>query len=95
MNLYICPYPFDENLTVSLKDNRNHVNELAESDTSLNKKDMDTSYIQTKDISLDSDHSSIPLMLYCRNMTSAQSEFLLDYTDLKADFGIMAILHTI
>lgn len=49
---------------------------------------MDTSYTQTENQKL-SDEESVPLLLFCKNMTSIQSEFLSDYKSLVADYAVV------
>ena len=52
---------------------------------------MDTSYTQTERQKL-SDEESVPLLLFCKNMTSIQSDFLKDYKSLMADYAVVVVV---
>lgn len=84
-------FSIDENMNLSYLDNISEVNNLIKSETNLKKVDMDTSYIQTEKHKLSMDES-VPLLLFCKDMTSIQSDFLKDYTSLTADYAIIAII---
>ena len=84
----------DENMNLSYLDNISETNNLIKSETNLKKVDMDTSYIQTEKHKLSIDES-VPLLLFCKDMTSIQSEFLTDYTTLTADYAIIAVVKKI
>ncbi len=87
-------FSIDENMNLSYLDNISEVNNLIKSETNLKKVDMDTSYIQTEKHKLSMDES-VPLLLFCKDMTSIQSDFLKDYTSLTADYAIIAIIKKI
>ena len=71
-------FSIDENLNLSYADNISKITDVIQSENDLKKEDMDTSYTQTERQKL-SDEESVPLLLFCKNMTSIQSEFLKDY----------------
>lgn len=84
-------FSVDENLNVSYSDNISKETKVIRPETELLKVDMDTSYTQTEKYKL-SINEEVPLLLFCKNMTSIQSEFLKDYTSLTADFAIVIVL---
>lgn len=79
-------FSFDENLNLSYSDNVSKITDVIQSESNLKKEDMDTSYTQTEKQKL-FDEESVPLLLFCKNMTSIQSEFLKDYKSLGADYA--------
>lgn len=81
-------FSIDENLNLSYADNISKINDVIQSENDLKKDDMDTSYTQTERQKL-SDEESVPLLLFCKNMTSIQSEFLKDYKSLMADYAVV------
>lgn len=78
----------DENLNLSYSDNISKITDVIQSENDLKKEDMDTSYTQTEKQKL-FDEESVPLLLFCKNMTSIQSEFLKDYKSLVADYAVV------
>lgn len=68
-------FSIDENLNLSYSDNVSKITDVIQSENDLKKEDMDTSYTQTEKQKL-FDEESVPLLLFCKNMTSIQSEFL-------------------
>lgn len=81
-------FSIDENLNLSYSDNISKITDVIQSENDLKKDDMDTSYTQTENQKL-SDEESVPLLLFCKNMTSIQSEFLSDYKSLVADYAVV------
>ena len=81
-------FSIDENLNLSYSDNISKITDVIQSENDLKKEDMDTSYTQTERQKL-SDEESVPLLLFCKNMTSIQSEFLKDYKSLVADYAVV------
>lgn len=81
-------FSIDENLNLSYADNISKITDVIQSENDLKKDDMDTSYTQTERQKL-SDEESVPLLLFCKNMTSIQSEFLKDYKSLVADYAVV------
>lgn len=81
----------DENLNLSYADNISKITDVIQSENDLKKEDMDTSYTQTERQKL-SDEESVPLLLFCKNMTSIQSEFLKDYKSLMADYAVVVVI---
>ena len=81
-------FSIDENLNLSYADNISKITDVIQSENDLKKDDMDTSYTQTERQKL-SDEESVPLLLFCKNMTSIQSEFLKDYKSLMADYAVV------
>ena len=79
-------FSIDENLNLSYSDNVSKITDVIQSESNLKKEDMDTSYTQTEKQKL-FDEESVPLLLFCKNMTSIQSEFLKDYKSLGADYA--------
>ena len=79
-------FSIDENLNLSYSDNISKITDVIQSENDLKKEDMDTSYTQTEKQKL-FDEESVPLLLFCKNMTSIQSEFLKDYKSLGADYA--------
>lgn len=84
-------FSIDENLNLSYADNISKTNDVIQSENDLKKDDMDTSYTQTERQKL-SDEESVPLLLFCKNMTSIQSEFLKDYKSLMADYAVVVVI---
>lgn len=84
-------FSIDENLNLSYADNISKINDVIQSENDLKKDDMDTSYTQTERQKL-SDEESVPLLLFCKNMTSIQSEFLKDYKSLMADYAVVVVI---
>lgn len=83
-------FSIDENLNLSYADNISKITDVIQSENDLKKDDMDTSYTQTERQKL-SDEESVPLLLFCKNMTSIQSEFLKDYKSLMADYAVVVV----
>ena len=81
-------FSIDENLNLSYSDNISKITDVIQSENDLKKEDMDTSYTQTEKQKL-FDEESVPLLLFCKNMTSIQSEFLKDYKSLVADYAVV------
>ena len=81
-------FSIDENLNLSYSDNVSKITDVIQSENDLKKEDMDTSYTQTEKQKL-FDEESVPLLLFCKNMTSIQSEFLKDYKSLVADYAVV------
>ena len=81
-------FSIDENLNLSYSDNVSKITDVIQSESNLKKEDMDTSYTQTEKQKL-FDEESVPLLLFCKNMTSIQSEFLKDYKSLVADYAVV------
>ena len=81
-------FSIDENLNLSYLDNVSKITDVIQSENDLKKEDMDTSYTQTEKQKL-FDEESVPLLLFCKNMTSIQSEFLKDYKSLMADYAVV------
>lgn len=81
-------FSIDENLNLSYSDNISKITDVIQSENDLKKDDMDTSYTQTENQKL-SDEESVPLLLFCKNMPSIQSEFLSDYKSLVADYAVV------
>lgn len=81
-------FSIDENLNLSYSDNVSKITDVIQSESNLKKEDMDTSYTQTEKQKL-FDEESVPLLLFCKNMTSIQSEFLKDYKSLGADYAVV------
>ncbi len=81
-------FSIDENLNLSYSDNVSKITDVIQSENDLKKEDMDTSYTQTEKQKL-FDEESVPLLLFCKNMTSIQSEFLKDYKSLMADYAVV------
>lgn len=81
-------FSIDENLNLSYLDNVSKITDVIQSENDLKKEDMDTSYTQTEKQKL-FDEESVPLLLFCKNMTSIQSEFLKDYKSLVADYVVV------
>ena len=81
-------FSIDENLNLSYSDNVSKITDVIQSEKDLKKEDMDTSYTQTEKQKL-FDEESVPLLLFCKNMTSIQSEFLKDYKSLGADYAVV------
>lgn len=81
-------FSIDENLSLSYSDNVSKITDVIQSENDLKKEDMDTSYTQTEKQKL-FDEESVPLLLFCKNMTSIQSEFLKDYKSLMADYAVV------
>lgn len=81
-------FSIDENLNLSYSDNISKITDVIQSENDLKKEDMDTSYTQTEKQKL-FDKGSVPLLLFCKNMTSIQSEFLKDYKSLVADYAVV------
>lgn len=81
-------FSIDENLNLSYSDNISKITDVIQSENDLKKDDMDTSYTQTEKQKL-FDEESVPLLLFCKNMTSIQSEFLKDYKSLVADYAVV------
>lgn len=84
-------FSIDENLNLSYADNISKITDVIQSENDLKKDDMDTSYTQTERQKL-SDEESVPLLLFCKNMTSIQSEFLKDYKSLVADYAVVVVV---
>lgn len=84
-------FSIDENLNLSYADNISKITDVIQSENNLKKDDMDTSYTQTERQKL-SDEESVPLLLFCKNMTSIQSEFLKDYKSLMADYAVVVVI---
>lgn len=84
-------FSIDENLNLSYADNISKITDVIQSENDLKKEDMDTSYTQTERQKL-SDEESVPLLLFCKNMTSIQSEFLKDYQSLMADYAVVVVI---
>lgn len=84
-------FSIDENLNLSYADNISKITDVIQSENDLKKDDMDTSYTQTERQKL-SDEESVPLLLFCKNMTSIQSEFLKDYQSLMADYAVVVVI---
>ena len=84
-------FSIDENLNLSYADNISKITDVIQSENDLKKYDMDTSYTQTERQKL-SDEESVPLLLFCKNMTSIQSEFLKDYKSLMADYAVVVVI---
>lgn len=84
-------FSIDENLNLSYADNISKITDVIQSENDLKKDDMDTSYTQTERQKL-SDEESVPLLLFCKNMTSIQSEFLKDYKSLMADYAVVVVI---
>ena len=84
-------FSIDENLNLSYADNISKITDVIQSENDLKKDDMDTSYTQTERQKL-SDEESVPLLLFCKNMTSIQSEFLKDYKSLMADYAVVVVV---
>lgn len=84
-------FSIDENLNLSYADNISKITDVIQSENDLKKYDMDTSYTQTERQKL-SDEESVPLLLFCKNMTSIQSEFLKDYKSLMADYAVVVVV---
>lgn len=84
-------FSIDENLNLSYADNISKITDVIQSENDLKKEDMDTSYTQTERQKL-SDEESVPLLLFCKNMTSIQSEFLSDYKSLVADYAVVVVI---
>lgn len=84
-------FSIDENLNLSYADNISKITDVIQSENDLKKEDMDTSYTQTERQKL-SDEESVPLLLFCKNMTSIQSEFLKDYKSLMADYAVVVVI---
>lgn len=84
-------FSIDENLNLSYADNISQITDVIQSENDLKKYDMDTSYTQTERQKL-SDEESVPLLLFCKNMTSIQSEFLKDYKSLMADYAVIVVI---
>lgn len=84
-------FSIDENLNLSYADNISKITDVIQSENDLKKDDMDTSYTQTERQKL-SDEESVPLLLFCKNMTSIQSEFLSDYKSLVADYAVVVVI---
>lgn len=84
-------FSIDENLNLSYADNISQITDVIQSENDLKKDDMDTSYTQTERQKL-SDEESVPLLLFCKNMTSIQSEFLKDYKSLMADYAVVVVI---
>lgn len=81
-------FSIDENLNLSYSDNVSKITDVIQSENDLKKEDMDTFYTQTEKQKL-FDEESVPLLLFCKNMTSIQSEFLKDYKSLVADYAVV------
>lgn len=81
-------FSIDENLNLSYSDNVSKITDVIQSENDLKKEDMDTSYTQTEKQKLFNEES-VPLLLFCKNMTSIQSEFLKDYKSLVADYAVV------
>lgn len=81
-------FSIDENLNLSYLDNISKITDVIQSENDLKKEDMDTFYTQTEKQKL-FDEESVPLLLFCKNMTSIQSEFLKDYKSLMADYAVV------
>lgn len=84
-------FSIDENLNLSYADNISKITDVIQSENDLKKDDMDTSYTQTERQKL-SDEESVPLLLFCKNMTSIQTEFLKDYKSLMADYAVVVVI---
>lgn len=84
-------FSIDENLNLSYSDNISKITDVIQSENDLKKEDMDTSYTQTEKQKL-FDEESVPLLLFCKNMTSIQSEFLKDYKSLVADYAVVVVI---
>ena len=84
-------FSIDENLNLSYADNISKITDVIQSENDLKKDDMDTSYTQTERQKL-SDEESVPLLLFCKKMTSIQSEFLKDYKSLMADYAVVVVI---
>lgn len=84
-------FSIDENLNLSYADNISKITDVIQSENDLKKYDMDTSYTQTERQKL-SDEESVPLLLFCKNMTSIQSDFLKDYKSLMADYAVVVVI---
>lgn len=84
-------FSIDENLNLSYADNISKITDVIQSENDLKKYDMDTSYTQTERQKL-SDEESVPLLLFCKNMTSIQTEFLKDYKSLMADYAVVVVI---
>ena len=84
-------FSIDENLNLSYADNISKITDVIQSENDLKKEDMDTSYTQTERQKL-SDEESVPLLLFCKNMTSIQSDFLKDYKSLMADYAVVVVV---
>ena len=84
-------FSIDENLNLSYADNISQITDVIQSENDLKKDDMDTSYTQTERQQL-SDEESVPLLLFCKKMTSIQSEFLKDYKSLMADYAVVVVI---
>lgn len=84
-------FSLDENMNLSYYDNISNVTNVVQSETNFKKSDMDTSYTQTEQHKLLTGES-MPLLLVCKNMTSIQSDFLLDYTSLTADYAVVIVI---
>ena len=84
-------FSIDENLNLSYADNISKITDVIQSENDLKKDDMDTSYTQTERQKL-SDEESVPLLLFCKNMTSIQSDFLKDYKSLMADYAVVVVV---
>ena len=84
-------FSIDENLNLSYSDNVSKITDVIQSESNLKKEDMDTSYTQTEKQKL-FDEESVPLLLFCKNMTSIQSEFLKDYKSLVADYAVVVVI---
>ena len=84
-------FSIDENLNLSYADNISKITDVIQSENDLKKDDMDTSYTQTERQKL-SDEESVPLLLFCKNMTSIQPEFLKDYKSLMADYAVVVVV---
>lgn len=84
-------FSIDENLNLSYADNISKITDVIQSENDLKKEDMDTSYTQTERQKL-SDEESVPLLLFCKNMTSIQSDFLKDYKSLMADYAVVVVI---
>ena len=84
-------FSIDENLNLSYSDNVSKITDVIQSENDLKKEDMDTSYTQTEKQKL-FDEESVPLLLFCKNMTSIQSEFLKDYKSLVADYAVVVVI---
>lgn len=84
-------FSIDENLNLSYSDNVSKITDVIQSESNLKKEDMDTSYTQTEKQKL-FDEESVPLLLFCKNMTSIQSEYLKDYKSLVADYAVVVVI---
>lgn len=84
-------FSIDENLNLSYADNISKITDVIQSENDLKKYDMDTSYTQTERQKL-YDEESVPLLLFCKNMTSIQSDFLKDYKSLMADYAVVVVI---